>query len=41
MFEPMFAGDLVPQLILWGIAIAGFVVGFWWIHRITKDVEDN
>ena len=40
MFDPM-GGDSILQLIPWAIGIAGFIVGFWWIQRITKDIEDN
>lgn len=34
-------GEDLPQLILWVIAISGFVVGFLWIRRIANDIEDN
>ena len=41
MFDPMFAGDPILQLIPWIIGISGLLVGFYWIYRITKDIEDN
>lgn len=41
MFDPMFAGDPILQLIPWAIGIAGLIVGFYWIHRIITNIEDN
>jgi hypothetical protein len=41
MFDPMNAGDPILGLIPWVIGIALMLVGFWWIHRIVKDIEDN
>ena len=41
MFDPMLAGDPILGLIPWAIGFAGLIVGFYWIHRITKYIEDN
>lgn len=41
MFDPMFAGDPILQLIPWGIGLLLALIGFYWIYRITKDIEDN
>jgi hypothetical protein len=40
MFDPM-GGDPILELIPWAIGLAGLIVGFYWIHRIIKDIEDN
>ena len=40
MFDPMY-GDSILQLILWAVGIALAVAGFYWIHRIARDIEDN
>ena len=37
----MFPADPIYALIIAAVAIALAVAGFWWIHRITKDIEDN
>ena len=41
MFNPMFEGEPLPQLVLLAIAAVLFLAGFYWIYRITKDIEDN
>lgn len=41
MFDPMFSGDPILQLILWAAAAILAIAGFYWIYRITKDIEDN
>ena len=42
MFDPMYAGDGgLLELILLGLAGLGFLVGWYWIRRAWKDVEDN
>jgi hypothetical protein len=40
MFDPMFAND-AEKLIPIALALIGFAVGWYWIYRIVKDVEDN
>ena len=41
MFNPMGPHDNTLQLLLLGLAFVGSLVGLYWIHRITKDIEDN
>ena len=41
MFEPMYSGDPFLRDILGLLAIALAVAGFYWIYRITRDIEDN
>ena len=40
MFDPLFSADLL-QIGLLGVAALGFIVGMYWIYRITKDIEDS
>ena len=40
-FSPMGAIDPLVQAIPWVLGLIGLGVGFYWIHRITKDIEDN
>jgi hypothetical protein len=35
-----FLRDLL-QIAPLAIGLVGFLVGFYWIYRITKDIEDN
>jgi len=37
MFEP----DPLLQAIPWVVAFVLAALGFYWIHRITSDIEDN
>jgi hypothetical protein len=40
MFDPMFNDptlDAIPLV----LAVIGFAVGFYWIYRSWKDIEDN
>jgi hypothetical protein len=41
MFDSMFAGDPILQLILGAIALILAIAGFYWMYRITNDIEDN
>lgn len=41
MFDPMFGPDPIIALIPWAIGFVLAVLGFYWIYRITKDIEDN
>ena len=40
MFDPMFA-DALLELAPWAIGLILALAGFYWIHRISKDIEDN
>ena len=40
MFDPMFS-DPIVEAIPFVLGFIGFAVGLYWIHRITKDIEDN
>jgi hypothetical protein len=41
-FPPMgVPGDSILQLAPLVLAFIGLGVGFYWIHRIAKDIEDN
>jgi len=41
MFNPMSAGDPVLEMVLGGVAAILALAGFYWIYRITRDIEDN
>ena len=41
MFEPMTTGDPLFRDILGLLAIGLALAGFYWIYRITRDIEDN
>jgi hypothetical protein len=44
MFDPMFADGPFQNLVElapWGMGLILALAGFYWIHRIIKDVEDN
>ena len=42
MFDPMGAtGDSILQWIVLGLAGLGFLVGWYFIYRSWKDIEDN
>ena len=40
MFDPMNT-DPILQLIPWAVGLILALAGFYWIYRITKDIEDN
>jgi hypothetical protein len=40
MFDSMFADGLLG-LVPWAIGLVLALAGFYWIYRITKDIEDN
>ena len=40
MFDPMFGAGLL-ELVPWAIGLILALAGFYWIHRIIKDIEDN
>ncbi len=40
VFNPMGYDPLLAFLPL-GIALVGFLIGLYWIHRIIHDIEDN
>ena len=41
MFDPMFPDSNGLDLVLLAIAVVLFLAGMYWIHRISKDIEDN
>jgi hypothetical protein len=41
MFDPMYTGDAILQLLPWAVGIVLAVLGFLWIRKIVNDIEDN
>lgn len=44
MFDPMYVPDPFFEfvgVVLPVLAFVGLGIGFYWIHRIIKDIEDN
>ncbi len=41
LFHPMGGSDPLPGLVLLAVSLVLAVAGFYWIYRITKDIEDN
>ena len=44
MFDPMVSGDPFQRLLElapFALGFIGWLIGMYWIYRITKNIEDN